>query len=267
MIEIVGLFYGDGLATDWSDEVLFGEDTGSVGLCAGKFRKIVRERIEMRLPSHLSAYTWISLVNNRKHEVLTGIVTTLHPEVGRTSGYSDLITIDETIEIDVDDLFAEVILDEIDKNSEAGVGGYVDYIGGAACNLDQLSCVYVCADSHAEEDDAVCSSVVGCLDDRIIGYAVGKDDEDLRNSVRVVCSLDETDRAVDCKSSCRSTTSVSLACDFIEYSCPIVAVSYPRIERTVIEMNGHDAEIIVGLIDICCEEALGEDERPRPDTT
>lgn len=173
MIEVVGLFYGDGLAADRCDEVLFGENASSVGLCAGKFRKIVRERIEMGFPSHLSAYTWISLVNNRKHEVLTGIVTTLHPEVRRTGGDSDLIAIDEAIEIDIDYLFAEVVLDKTDKCSEAGVGGYVDNVRCVVCDLDQLGCVYVCADSHAEEDDAICSGVVCCFDDRIVRDAIG----------------------------------------------------------------------------------------------
>lgn len=165
LIEVVCLFYGDGLAADWCDEVLLSEDAGSVVLSAGVLRKVVRERVKVRFPCHLSTNTWISLVDNRKHEVLAGIVTALHPEIGRTSGHSNLISINETIEVDIDDLLAEVVLNETNKCSEAGVGGYVDYVGGAACYLEQLSCVDICADSHAEEDDSICSCVVGSFND------------------------------------------------------------------------------------------------------
>lgn len=115
LVEIVVLFDGDGFAADWSNEVLLGKDSSSVGLGAGELRKIVRERIEVRLPGHFSAYARVGLVNDGEHEVLAGVVAALHPEVGRTGGNSDLIAVNEAVEVDIDDLLAEVVLNKADQ--------------------------------------------------------------------------------------------------------------------------------------------------------
>lgn len=89
----------------------------------------------MGLPGDFSPCSRVCLVEDGKLVVLVGSGTSGHSEVGGTGGHPYFITVDVVIEIDVDDLLAEVVFDETDQVVETGVGGDVDNIGTTACNL------------------------------------------------------------------------------------------------------------------------------------
>ena len=111
----------------------------------------------------MSGSSGVCLIEDGELVVLVGCGAPGHSEVGGTGGHPHHVAIDVVIEVDVDDLLAEVVFDEADQAAETAVAGDVDDIRSTRCNLEQLGAVDVTPYTHTEEDDVVGPRIVACL--------------------------------------------------------------------------------------------------------
>ena len=100
---------------------------------------------------------------------------------------------------------------------------------------------------HAEHSYAQRSGILCCVKHIVVGYSIGEDNNNFRDSVGVVGSSHPGDGLVDGHAGKGASTGISLVLDQVEKIGPVVSVVSVFLVGIAVEVDGHDAEIIVGL--------------------